>query len=373
MEKSVISKPLSTTLFFVTFGFFLYVANLVVYEALAGILQVTRAHELIFLGAFLGVFSLGFIAASIVGMRFYNLFTRLFYTITALWIGLFTYLFLASVVYGLLIMIDARVVDTRIGMTLIMSALAVSVYGVFHARQIKIVKAAVTLPNLPDAWKGRGAIWISDVHLGQLYGSSFAEEIVKRVNALPHDIVFIGGDLYDGTGASDINALVAPLGKFSGKLGIYFITGNHEEIGDSSAFVKAVRSANITPLLDEKIEIEGMQIIGVDYRSASRAENFEAILAGLAIPSHMPSILLKHEPKDLDVAHDAGISFQISGHTHRGQLWPFGYIASLIYKNFAYGMKRFKNMHVYTSSGVGTWGPPMRVGTDCEIVHITFN
>jgi predicted MPP superfamily phosphohydrolase len=209
--------------------------------------------------------------------------------------------------------------------------------------------------------------------LGQFYGPSYAQKIVNRVNALPHDIIFIGGDLYDGTGAPDIAELAAPLGGFTGHLGIYFITGNHEEFGQSDAFIAAVRSARIRPLIDEMVEIDGLQLVGVDYKNSADKESFKAILSRLALDPAKPSILLKHEPKDIDVAREAGVSFQISGHTHKAQMWPLGYIADLIYKGYAYGLKQSGNMHVLTSSGVGTWGPPMRVGTDCEIVHITFS
>ena len=95
-------------------------------------------------------------------------------------------------------------------------------------------------------------------------------------------------------------------------------------------------------------------------------------LSRLAIDPRKPSILLKHEPRDLDVAEAAGISLQISGHTHKAQMWPLVYVAQRSYKGFAYGLKRLGRMQVYTSSGVGSWGPPMRVGTDGEIVVITL-
>lgn len=121
------------------------------------------------------------------------------------------------------------------------------------------------------------------------------------------------------------------------------------------------------------MEIDGLQIIGVDYYNASDRKQFSEILSKLAIDSARPAILLKHEPKDIDVARDAGISLQISGHTHRGQLWPFEYMATLVYKGFSYGLKSLGTMQVYVSSGVGTWGPPMRVGTDGEIVVFKFS
>ena len=108
-------------------------------------------------------------------------------------------------------------------------------------------------------------------------------------------------------------------------------------------------------------------------KNASLAARFKDTIAKLAIDREKVSILLKHEPKDVDIAQEAGISLQISGHTHKAQLWPLGYIAQLIYRNFSYGLKRFKDMAIYVSSGTGTWGPPMRVGTDSEIVLFTFD
>jgi predicted MPP superfamily phosphohydrolase len=125
-------------------------------------------------------------------------------------------------------------------------------------------------------------------------------------------------------------------------------------------------------LQDEMVEIDGLQLIGVDYHNASNATRFKDLLSKLAINPIKASILLKHEPKDLNIAQAAGISFQISGHTHDAQMWPLNYIGQFVHSGFAYGFKRFKDMQVYTSSGTGTWGPPMRVGTDSEIVFLTF-
>ena len=85
-----------------------------------------------------------------------------------------------------------------------------------------------------------------------------------------------------------------------------------------------------------------------------------------------PSILLKHEPSDLDVAEAAGVSLDLSGHTHHGQIFPLMFFTWQIYKGFDYGLKRIGAMQVFTSSGVGTWGPPLRLGTKSEIVEIEF-
>jgi len=97
------------------------------------------------------------------------------------------------------------------------------------------------------------------------------------------------------------------------------------------------------------------------------------MLHRMKIDPQKPSILLKHAPVDLQIASEAGISAQISGHTHQGQVFLFRFITSGIYKGYDYGLKRFDNLLVYTSSGIGTWGPPMRIDTDPEIVVIRFS
>lgn len=350
---------------------FLYLGNLVVYDGIALAFGIADATQLFWLGAVLGFFSASFIAATLIGNWRYNAFTRAYYTLSAVWMGFFVYLFFASFIEGVLVGVSQSFVT--VGPVLFYIALLLGAYSMLHARKIVVTEVPISLPNLPPSWKGRKAVWISDLHLGQLHGRSFAEKIVARVSALAHDIVFVGGDLFDGTGAPDLPDLANPFKKLSAPLGVYFITGNHEEFGNRERFLSAVASAGMRALVDEMVEIEGLQLIGVDYKNASLAARFKDTIAKLAIDREKVSILLKHEPKDVDIAQEAGISLQISGHTHKAQLWPLGYIAQLIYRNFSYGLKRFKDMAIYVSSGTGTWGPPMRVGTDSEIVLFTFD
>lgn len=84
------------------------------------------------------------------------------------------------------------------------------------------------------------------------------------------------------------------------------------------------------------------------------------------------SILLVHDPNLLPIAVEAGISLQLSGHTHRGQFFPFTLIVRRVYGKFAYGLQRLGDLQVFTSCGVGTWGPPMRLGSNPEIVLMRF-
>ncbi len=363
-------KRIATIFFFllVVSGIF-YLGNVVVYEAVRHIFNINGA-ALFLLGFVLGFLSASFIISTIIGSWYYNRFTRIYYALSAAWTGLLFYLFIAAAIYGIAVAVSPSFAG--IGPVLLLTAFFVSVYGAFHARKIVVTRVSVALTNLPLSWKNRKAVWISDLHLGQILGPTFVQKVVAQISALSPDIIFVGGDLYDGTGAPDIAELTAPLKKLSAPLGTFFITGNHEEYGNRECFLSAVRSTGMRVLQDEMVEVDGLQLIGVDYQNASDGARFRELLSKLPLDRKKTSILLKHEPKDLAIAHDADICFQISGHTHEAQLWPLGYIARFTYKGYAYGLHRYKDMQLYISSGTGTWGPPMRVGTKSEIVLFTL-
>jgi predicted MPP superfamily phosphohydrolase len=349
----------------------LYVADYFVASTLVQIFGL----EVGFFGAILQGFvhagTGSFIIATVLGMYYYDSFTRWYYTLSAVYMGLFFYVLLACVGYVIACAFFGVLASYTLGIVFLVCACITALYGVFNARYIEIKHINMHLPVLPDIWKGKKIVWISDLHVGQLLGSDFVQKIVQKIHTLSPDIIFIGGDLYDGTKAPDVKKIIQPLSQLSAPLGTYFITGNHEEFGDNGVFLDAVRGVGITTLIDEMIEIDGLQIIGVDYVHSSHREDFRNILSSFSIDTQKPSLLLKHEPRDLDIGHSAGISLQISGHTHQAQLWPLGYIADWMYKGCAYGLHKVGNMQVYTSSGVGTWGPPLRVGSDSEIVVFT--
>ena len=128
----------------------------------------------------------------------------------------------------------------------------------------------------------------------------------------------------------------------------------------------------IRVLENEKVEMEGLQIAGGPYIHATHAEHFRSVLAKIAVDPTRASILLTHAPDRPAIAEEAGIGLQLSGHTHLGQFFPFTWITRRIYKQFTYGLSRLGNAQFYVSSGAGTWGPPLRVGSQAEIVQITF-
>jgi predicted MPP superfamily phosphohydrolase len=250
-------------------------------------------------------------------------------------------------------------------------ALIASLYGFINSGVTRITRITLQLHDLPSEWKGKHAVWVSDTHLGPVRNSGFAQHIATMVQNLRPDIVFIGGDLFEGE-AVDLDRIIEPFSQISAPYGIYFITGNHEEFSDKTPYLQAVRRVGMRVLNNEMVEISGLQIIGVDYRDTRREDQFKAILQKIKINHHEPSILLKHAPLNLQVAKEQGISLQLSGHTHHGQVFLLRFITSQVYHGYDYGLKWFSDLLVYTSSGAGTVGPPMRIDAKPEIVFITF-
>jgi predicted MPP superfamily phosphohydrolase len=246
----------------------------------------------------------------------------------------------------------------------------VVLYGLVNAARLRVTRVTVALPNLPPVWKGRTAALVSDLHLGNIHGAGFARRVVARLAALDPDAVFIAGDLFDGA-AIDQAAAAAPWGKWVASLGIYFAAGNHDFAHRADALT-AVRSAGIRVLDNAAIDLQGVQVVGVNDAEASDPGRFREILSLARLRPGVPSILLSHRPANLAIAEEAGISLQLSGHTHAGQFWPWNFLTRRIYGPFAYGLHRFRRLLVLTSSGVGTWGPPLRIGTRSEIVLIRF-
>ena len=353
----------------------LFLGHWFLYRTLVRFFGVVNPFRLFTLKTALALLSISLVLTSFLAFRYFNLPVRCLYTGAASWLGIFYLFILASILcwvfYGLgklfhLPLNGKILIEILIGLALMASA-----YGFINAGMIRMTQISVQLPNLPNHWKGKTAVWVSDTHLGQVKNYGFSLKIAVMVQNLHPDIVFIGGDLYDGE-AVDLDKAIEPFSRISVPYGIYFITGNHEEFYDNTPYLEAVRRAGIRVLYNEKVDLDGLQIIGVDYKDSRREEQFRTILQKMEIDRQKPSILLKHVPLHLQVAKEQGISLQLSGHTHQGQVFLFRFITSQVYQGYDYGLKWFGDLLVYTSSGAGTWGPPMRLDTIPEIVVITF-
>jgi len=353
----------------------LFLGHWFLYRTLVRFFGLANPSAPLTLRAAMALLSISLVATSFLAFRYSNLPVRWLYTGAASWLGIVYLLILAAIIswvlYGLAKLFHFPLDRKILIEILIVLALMASVYGFINGGLIRITRISLPLPNLPNHWKGKTAVWVSDTHLGQVRNNGFSQKIASMVQNLKPDIVFIGGDLYDGV-AVDRNKVIEPFSRISAPYGSYFITGNHEEFSDNSIYLQAVRRAGIRILYNEKMDLDGLQIIGVGYRDSRNKNQFKRILQEMGIDRLKPSILLKHSPFDLEVAKEEGISLQLSGHTHQGQVFLFRMITSRVYQGYDYGLKWFGDLLVYTSSGAGTWGPPMRLDTKPEIVVITF-
>lgn len=242
--------------------------------------------------------------------------------------------------------------------------------------------------KLSDNIEALSAVVLSDVHVAGLVGGERMKRICKTVNELKPDVIFVTGDLVDGS-VRQLAAAVAPLGQMQAKYGVYYVTGNHEFYSNPQQwreFCAEELGWHVLSNAHAQVSIDGclVNVIGIEDRSWLRQANgkgrpdtrMELATAGLEsgdIEKGL-NILLAHQPKDARaVAQYPWIDVQISGHTHGGQFWPLHFF---VYKDQTYntGLYTIKNSRtqLYVTQGTGFWGPPMRLGTDCEISVLRF-
>jgi predicted MPP superfamily phosphohydrolase len=243
--------------------------------------------------------------------------------------------------------------------------------GYINTRTLKIETLNLEIPARNSSLKELNAVLISDIHLSSINGDGFANDIVKKINVLHPDIVFVGGDLVD-----DKAAVLREKGiGFSFKdikapLGVYGITGNHEYINGVDSSVNYMKELNVIVLRDSSITINnGFVLIGREDRSRGlkRRKPLKELVE--SSEKNLPVILMDHTPFQLEEAMENGVDLQLSGHTHHGQMFPINLITGKIYE-LSRGYKKKGNTQYYVSSGVGTWGPPVRTGSRSEIVNL---
>jgi predicted MPP superfamily phosphohydrolase len=299
------------------------------------------------------------------------------YRLAAIWLGFLNFFFLAAccswVVWGALVLAGAHAEASRpvIAGVCFGLALGAGIFGMGNALWIRLRRVTVKLPGLPSSWRGRTALLVSDLHLGHVNGVRFCRRIVKRAARLQPDIVLCPGDLFDGMMA-DPDRLTAPFKDLSPPLGIFFCIGNHEEFGNAAAYTRALTRAGFRVLNNEKEIVDGLHILGVPYHDSTYPIRLRATLELLRPADGEASILLNHAPTRLPIVEQAGVGLQVSGHTHGGQIFPFTWLTRRVFGRFTTGLHTFGALQVYTSSGAGTWGPPMRVGSRPEMVLLRF-
>jgi predicted MPP superfamily phosphohydrolase len=240
-------------------------------------------------------------------------------------------------------------------------------YGVSQAMGApRIDRVRVPLAKLPRRLDGLRIALVSDIHLGPLLGRAHSRRVVDTINGVGADLVAVVGDLVDGT-VAELGEAAAPLADLEARFGSFFVTGNHEYFSGYAEWIAEVDSLGLRVLENQRVEIEGLDLAGVndvtgeDYE---HAPDFDKALGGRD-PSR-PVVLLAHQPVQVAEAAKHGVDLQLSGHTHGGQIQPFGALVRLE-QPVVSGLDTVDGTKIYVTNGAGFWGPPVRVGAPPQI------
>ncbi|MBL7113565.1 MAG: metallophosphoesterase [Bacteroidales bacterium] len=319
--------------------------------------------------AFLTVFMIG----GLIGFSNSRIFLgSMICSAAAITMGLLLYLFL-SVLLTDVIHLFVKLPLKIFGLSFIILTILVSLYGIWNSFQTKVTEIQIPIKGLQSEVR---AMHISDVHIGHFRGKAFLQKIVDKTNHHRPDVIFLTGDLFDGKiRLSQEN--ISPLKKI--KVPVYFVNGNHDGYSGVETIKEYLRNINVRVLENEIDHFGELQIIGLnhmrsdpdkaDMHAAPGGLTIRETLASLKINKAEPTILLHHSPDGIEYADQYGVDLYLAGHTHAGQLFPIIYLNELLFK-FNRGLHQFNNTSILVSQGVGTFGPPMRIGTKSEIIFI---
>ncbi|MBI4180201.1 metallophosphoesterase [bacterium] len=247
------------------------------------------------------------------------------------------------------------------------------VYGVWKGFDAPaLLEIEVRQDRLPPAAHGLSLVQLTDLHVTTWTPEHFVSELVARTNALRPDVVVMTGDLVDGL-SHQILSKITPLGNLRARYGTYFVTGNHEYYVGFEDWSPILEKLGLRILHNRGTLIaDAVYLAGVPDRTAWHTKgaappDFDQALRGA--PPDRPAVLLAHQPRDIDAAVAAGATLQISGHTHGGQIWPFGMLV-MAAQPYLSGLHRHGSSQIYVSRGAGTWGPPIRIAAPPEIAKI---
>jgi predicted MPP superfamily phosphohydrolase len=251
-----------------------------------------------------------------------------------------------------------------------LTAASVTGYGVRTATGTpQIDRVQIPLAKLPRAMDGTRLAVVSDIHIGPLTGVNHAQRIVQVINSVDADLVCVVGDLVDGS-VAELGEFAAPLAGIQSRRGAFFVTGNHEYYSGHEQWIDEVARLGLRPLRNERLEIEGLDLAGVN--DLNGAEHGDAPDFARALGDRDPSrpvVLMAHQPVAAKEAAPFGVDLQVSGHTHGGQMVPFNFLVKL-QQPVVSGFGEVDGVPVYVTNGAGFWGPPVRVGAPPQVTVI---
>ena len=341
------------------------VANIYIPKRLCSLFGIGKAkyHILAFtLVTILGIWGI-MSAARVSNVLVLNLFR-----VSIVWLGLAFYLFLFLLIYELVRLV-VGINKKQAGWVVIILSVIFVAYGTWNARDYKVYDVEIPVKGLVEEVT---IFHAPDIHLGPFRGKKALQRIVEDINRLSPDFVLLNGDLVDGMDGltPDTLSLLNQI-----RHSVYFTGGNHDEYVNLEQLEKLLIENGVAVLKNDVIRRNGIQLVGLNYMNAddqvydahasSRTETIKSVLPGLAIDSELPTVVVHHSPVGIEYMNQVGAVLVLSGHTHAGQFFPATLIA-LIQFPYLKGKYHYKDTTVYVSQGIGTFGPPMRVGTEGE-------
>jgi len=262
---------------------------------------------------------------------------------------------------------------TILDVTMLILAFSYMIRGFFNGfKEPRIKKVDIKIDGLKEELN---IVQISDVHIGKSLGKDFFDMIVKKINTLDADLVVIVGDLVD-LPADEIGDKLDSLKDIKSRYGVYFVSGNHEYFHGVEAICEYLKSLHVKVLNNENSVIdEKINLVGISDLMGRRLGILKPDLqkALLHVKPDLPTILLAHQPKITKELKNEKIDLILSGHTHGGQIFPFGLLVLLDQPYLAGLYQHSKKTQIYVSTGAGYWGPPVRILAPSEIVNIRLS
>ena len=266
---------------------------------------------------------------------------------------------------------------TNQGYIVLFILLGMLAYGAWNALNPVVTRYDISINKKAEGIDNLKIALVSDIHMGRVIGIDRVERLVKSLNELNPDIVLYAGDQIDDDATYVTNNKIAePLRNVKARFGSYAVLGNHEYIsGQPALAVSLLKNSGITVLQDQWTTIgDAIYIVGRDDLSAIRyAARETGTLADIMkdIDKKKTIIVMDHQPSRINEAAQQGVDLQVSGHTHNGQFFPNNLITKRIYEQ-DWGYLKKDVYQLIVSCGYGTWGPPIRLGNQPEIVEINI-
>jgi predicted MPP superfamily phosphohydrolase len=339
---------------------------------------------------------------------------KIIHQISNFWLGIFLYLLLTIIfVDGIRLLLKPTAIGKGLsslphllnwtGFLVLAAAAGCVLYGLYAAKDVQIKKYDLTIHKQAQSLEALDVVLISDIHLGYTTGSKSIQKLVQQINDLDADLICIAGDLFDNNLSSidSLDEIIQQFSRLKATFGVYACLGNHDverpvkiknhiakdggkanngeqAMDANAAMLDFYKKAGITLLQDEAVLVNDAFYvagrldaapIGIPNHTRKSAEE---IVSGL--DKSKPIFVLDHQPTEFSQIAASGADLLLCGHTHRGQIFPGNIVTKHIYE-VDYGYKQKGVLHTIVTSGAGTWGPPMRIGTQSEVVHIhiSFN